>query len=164
MSESQTGYVYTLNDPRTGEPKYVGATQDPKTRLYGHEHGATSDKVKQWIDELEDEGQRPEMLVVEVTNLKELSKAEQQVISRLSQEWELLNSENAPPYTIKNTIEDYRNAPTRQNSNSKVTSQVTIDNPEMHAKKSVHSDGRIYLGREYANTDVRVTIEVLDDE
>ena len=43
-------------------------------------------------------------------------------------------------------------------------SEITIHDAEMHQRKSVDSNGRIYLGREYANTDVRVTIEVLDDE
>ena len=43
-------------------------------------------------------------------------------------------------------------------------SQVTIDNPEMHAKKAVDSNGRVYLGNDYVGKRVRVTIEVLDDE
>lgn len=99
---SETGYVYTLNDPRTGEPKYVGATKNPRTRLYGHEHGATNDDVTEWINELEQASLSPEMTLVEVTSLDDLSDAEQQVIARLSEEWELLNGEYSTPYQSQN--------------------------------------------------------------
>ena len=42
-------------------------------------------------------------------------------------------------------------------------SQVTIDNPEIHAKKAVDSNGRVYLGADYAGKSVRVTIEVIEE-
>lgn len=88
---SKTGYVYTLVDPRTGEPRYVGATKYPKRRLSGHKSGATNEDVKSWIEELESEGFEPEMFVVDVTDMNNLSESELSTIQRLAEEFELLN-------------------------------------------------------------------------
>jgi hypothetical protein len=96
---SKTGYVYTLNDPRTGEPKYVGATKNPKQRLRGHKNGSTNDDVMSWIGELESEGLDPEMMVVDVADLGELGQSELDVIERVTKEYELLNERENFGYT-----------------------------------------------------------------
>ena len=98
MSDS-TGYVYTLNDPRTGEPKYVGATKDPSSRLNSHKSGATNKEVSKWINELEKDGFEPEMLVVSVGELSELSEKESEIIERMAKEWQLLNRQLTSGYS-----------------------------------------------------------------
>ena len=88
---NEVGYVYTLNDPENGEPKYVGATKDPSNRLSGHLNGATNQDVSKWIAELEKSGKGPNMTLVRVAPLDELSNLEKEVIKQLSKEWELFN-------------------------------------------------------------------------
>lgn len=88
---SETGYVYTLVDPRTDEPKYVGATKSPKERLYSHQHGATNDDVEDWIRQLKADGVEPEMTVIRVAPIEELSEVEAEAIQMLNEEWELFN-------------------------------------------------------------------------
>jgi len=40
----------------------------------------------------------------------------------------------------------------------------TIDDPDLVEKLQVDKEGRIYLGVDYANRDVRVCVEVLENE
>jgi len=40
----------------------------------------------------------------------------------------------------------------------------TIDDPELVEKLQVDKEGRLYLGKDYASKDVRVCVEVLDNE
>lgn len=42
-------------------------------------------------------------------------------------------------------------------------SKVTIEDPEIHGTKNVDSNGRLYLGEQYANDRVRVTVELVDE-
>jgi len=91
---SETGYIYTLNDPRTGEPKYVGATsQTPKKRLRDHTKTPTNKDTREWIDELSEDGLQPIMTVVRFTDIDELNEEEKQVYKRLSEDFELLNKQ-----------------------------------------------------------------------
>lgn len=41
--------------------------------------------------------------------------------------------------------------------------QITVDDPEYVRHRTVDGDGRIYVGREYANRDFRVILEEIDD-
>ena len=101
MSDSETGYVYTLNDPRTGEPKYVGATKNPSSRLNSHKSGATNQDVTDWIDELETEGHEPEMMIVSVGELSKLGEKESRIIDRMAKEWQLLNRQSSSGYSAR---------------------------------------------------------------
>lgn len=38
----------------------------------------------------------------------------------------------------------------------------TVDDPELVEKLQVDKEGRLYLGKDLANTDVRVSVEVLE--
>jgi hypothetical protein len=91
---SETGYVYTLCDPRTDEPHYVGATQNPKQRLSQHISGNSNENVQEWISELEDVGLEPEMSLIRVAPVDELSEVEREAISNLAEEWELFNKKD----------------------------------------------------------------------
>jgi len=88
---SETGYIYTLTDPRTEEPRYVGATKEPKQRYSNHLSSPTNDDVKEWLDELEDCGLEPNMNLVRVEPMENLSEKEREIISRLAKQWDLLN-------------------------------------------------------------------------
>jgi len=96
---SETGYVYTLSDPRTGEPKYVGASKEPKRRLTEHKNGNTNEDVTEWVQDLEKVGESPNMHIVTVAPLDELSEKAQQVVERLNSDRELYNDEHYRPYT-----------------------------------------------------------------
>lgn len=55
--------IYKLIDPRTGETRYVGASQDPHARLRNHRsYGHPS--TKEWIKELSEAGVEPQLEVV----------------------------------------------------------------------------------------------------
>lgn len=95
---SETGYVYTLVDPRTDEPKYVGATKNPQKRYSVLVRNPHNDQLSAWIDELDDIGLEPYMNVVRVKPIDELSKTEAQVVEDLSQRNELLNVQLNPNY------------------------------------------------------------------
>ena len=43
-------------------------------------------------------------------------------------------------------------------------STVTIEDPEIHGEKNVDSNGRVYLGEDYAGKSIRLTVEVVVDE
>ena len=91
---SENGYIYTLNDPRTGEPKYVGATsRTPKKRLRQHTTTPTNQDTREWFEELDKDGLKPVMTVVRFTDVDELNEEEKQVYERLSTEYELLNKQ-----------------------------------------------------------------------
>jgi hypothetical protein len=38
----------------------------------------------------------------------------------------------------------------------------TVDDPELVEKLQVDKEGRLYLGKDFANNDVRVSVEVLE--
>lgn len=96
---SDLGYVYTLSDPRTGEVKYVGRTEDPHQRLESHLSSSPNGDLADWRESLQAEGLGPEMTVVAVTPAEQLRKKEAELISRLSEEWELLNKQRPRVHT-----------------------------------------------------------------
>jgi hypothetical protein len=65
-------YIYTLSCPKTGDVRYVGATQlDPRRRLNVHIYDAKKKNecaCQNWINSLLVDGLSPKMDVIEVTN------------------------------------------------------------------------------------------------
>lgn len=57
--------IYELSDPRTGRPRYVGKTKEPKTRLQSHIRLQRSGGMARWIKELSDAGLTPVFTVIE---------------------------------------------------------------------------------------------------
>jgi hypothetical protein len=90
-TDSESGCIYALVDPRTNEPKYVGATKNPKQRLTSHKHQSFNNELANWIEELSEEGYEPEMQVIRVKPIEELRDAEREMLERLADEWDLLN-------------------------------------------------------------------------
>jgi len=41
--------------------------------------------------------------------------------------------------------------------------RMEIDDPDMYIRKKVDSSGKLYLGKEYAEEEIRVTVERLED-
>jgi len=46
--------------------------------------------------------------------------------------------------------------------NRRIDVTYTVDDPELVEKLQVDKEGRLYLGKDLANTDVRVSVEVLE--
>jgi len=99
MSETDTGYVYTLSDPRSGDPKYVGATINPNQRYHAHLDNPHSEKLAAWVDELATEGLTPTMSIVQIDDVDGLATAERRVLTRIAEEHEVLNDNMNPSYT-----------------------------------------------------------------
>jgi len=146
---SETGYVYTLNNPETGEPVYVGATKQPKKRLSQHTHGNTNDDVKEWLEGLEQEGLSPEMTLIRIAPIDDLSEIERNAINRLEQEWDLLNKREGG-YSI----------PQRYYSDEgHVPAKVQIDE---RGRLTVPKGVRKQLGIDGTAADLEIDIRVLE--
>lgn len=81
---TRTWHVYTLLDPRSREVRYVGITQDTRTRLRNHTNEAKRGKDQsyrsRWIRLLLKVGLKPLMVVVE-TGTGDWAKAEKHWIA-----------------------------------------------------------------------------------
>jgi hypothetical protein len=62
--------IYSLIDPRTKLPFYVGKTNDPKIRLKSHRAGRGTTPSAVFIREIRAEGHRPEMEILELCDEK----------------------------------------------------------------------------------------------
>lgn len=76
----ETVYIYTLNDPRTDEVRYVGRTARPQERMNAHvtecvNHTHVGPRTL-WIKELWREGLTPYMVIVDEVPLAERRAAE----------------------------------------------------------------------------------------
>jgi hypothetical protein len=98
MTESETGYIYTLSDPRNDEVRYVGATKQPEQRLKSHIDHPHTDELQEWVSDLSEESQSPEMHIINVSTVSELSEKEQAALDDLSDEFALLNKQRQSGY------------------------------------------------------------------
>lgn len=97
--------IYALVDPRTGAPRYIGATQNPEDRLASHiyeaRNGPPSNRKEEWICGLTQSGGEPEMRVLERVPEEHRRSREREVIRLFSKAMpeSLLNevSTAAPP-------------------------------------------------------------------
>ena len=126
MSESETGYVYTLTDPRTDEVRYVGATKDPQRRLKCHKSNPPNDDLGAWIDELDSDGYGPEMNVINVASVGELSQKEREALDRLSDRFDLLNGQDYSGYTKPSTFNNRQHG--RLNDTDEAILREIVDN------------------------------------
>ena len=98
---SEKGVVYTLVDPRTAEPVYVGATKNPESRLQNHKHNGSNEKVQDWVGELESVGKEPYMEIIEEVSLESLADCEQKHIDSMSEDHDLFNGTQTSSYSHK---------------------------------------------------------------
>jgi len=76
-------YIYTLSDPRTNEPRYVGKTNDLSVRMKGHLKDKDRSKKTSWIKSLDNLGLKPNMEVLDVCTKATWSDTEIYWISQL---------------------------------------------------------------------------------
>ena len=62
---SSTLVIYTLSDPRTGEVRYVGKTNDPHKRYVGHINQKLRCHKTNWVQELLGQSLKPVMEILE---------------------------------------------------------------------------------------------------
>lgn len=68
-------FVYALEDPRTGKPRYVGQTTDPDARLRGHMHGPSTYNAP-WLAEVKAMGLKPVLRILATTDREHVTEVE----------------------------------------------------------------------------------------
>lgn len=76
-----TTFIYGLFDPRTNELRYIGKSNNPKTRYNGHIYKAIhilseTNHVLNWIRKLLSQGKQPKLVVLEEVSSNEWQEAE----------------------------------------------------------------------------------------
>jgi len=99
MNSEQVGYLYTLTDPRSGEVKYVGATKEPEKRFESHINRPHSEALREWIVELREADEEPEMDIVSECSTDELSEKESELIAQFGFSNNLLNGKSTSGYS-----------------------------------------------------------------
>lgn len=64
-------YIYTLADPFTGDIRYVGKTNNLKTRFYNHLKATKKNYLSSWIKNLKTKQARPIMEVIDECGLND---------------------------------------------------------------------------------------------
>jgi hypothetical protein len=78
-----TGYIYVLKDPRDGEIRYVGQTQQsPQQRLGQHKRQRIERPVGGWVNDLKGRGLQPTIEVIEEPHPERLDEREEYYIKR----------------------------------------------------------------------------------
>ena len=75
-------YIYTLAEPTTGEIRYVGKTNNLKTRFYNHLKASRKNYLSSWIKSLKSKQLKPIMEVVEECEINEWEFLERYWISQ----------------------------------------------------------------------------------
>lgn len=94
MPNNRPVHIYALLTPDGETICYVGRSIDPNARHYLHCSTATKDgtPVSAWIHSLRKQGKRPDLLILETTDLNHATEREQYWIDYLSNDGtELLN-------------------------------------------------------------------------
>ena len=59
-------YIYSLNDPETGQPRYIGKSNDPQYRLTYHiGRKEKKSKKESWIHSLKSKGLKPILEIID---------------------------------------------------------------------------------------------------
>jgi group I intron endonuclease len=85
-----TTYIYALIDPRSKEIKYIGKSNNPRSRFYNHLL-RDSGVFGKWIKELKSLGFSPELQILEEVLRDQWKERETYWIEKLSKECTLLN-------------------------------------------------------------------------
>lgn len=102
-------FLYSLNDPRSNEPKYIGITNNCERRLWYHLNDNASTKKTKWIKELKDQNLTPTINVLfQTQNVHEVISKEIEYISIYSINYELVNTtKGGEYYAIGTPIDQY---------------------------------------------------------
>lgn len=66
--EGSVTYIYSLSHPITGEVRYVGKADKPKTRLYAHMNDTSQSKKTDWIKSITDLGLKPIVEIIDTVS------------------------------------------------------------------------------------------------
>jgi hypothetical protein len=87
-----TTYIYALTDP-DGTPRYVGQSNNPKSRLASHLSSSASPAVKRWVESLREAGELPRLTILyRVPRSEKAGEAEKLFIGLLGTVNPLLNA------------------------------------------------------------------------
>lgn len=65
-------FIYALSDPRTGEVRYVGKSNNPELRAADHRRRSQSNKAKkEWVEDLRMHGLFPKLSILEIVPFSE---------------------------------------------------------------------------------------------
>jgi len=99
-------YIYGLKDPDTQEIRYIGKSNTPKTRYYGHLALHVADvnlHKKRWIAKLREDGKRPELVILEKVKDEEWEDREKWWIKYgRDQGWKLTNIAEGGSFNVVN--------------------------------------------------------------
>jgi len=90
--------IYRLIDPRNGETRYVGATENTEKRLYHHINYPHTPDLQNWIEELREEGLTPDLETEAVVERPNASDKEEELIYEYRSGKPLLNSKFVSGY------------------------------------------------------------------
>jgi hypothetical protein len=159
MSDPDMGVVYTLNDPRTDEPRYVGATKNPQFRYKRHVSDPHKEEIERWVSELDEQGMKPDMKVIDRVKVERLEKAERAAIRsyRSVPTHNLLNADSEQPYVTDRGSKD---GLFEGDTTEEVTVTVQMD---ANGRLVVPKSARRALGVSGEAAVVRVDAEVIAD-
>jgi hypothetical protein len=91
--DKQTTFIYALKCPKTGDIRYIGKSNNPKQRFYGHlrtDKTASSHKVN-WVQSLLNSGLKPVLEILEEISIKEWKEKERYYIAKYRKKYRLTN-------------------------------------------------------------------------
>ena len=95
----KTYYLYSLNDPRTNSPRYIGITCNLEQRLKEHLSDLSITKKTNWIKNLAEQGITPTIQKLkESDNVHEIIAFEIEYIAKYRVKWNLVNSTKGGEY------------------------------------------------------------------
>lgn len=95
----KTYYLYSLNDPRTNSPRYIGITCNLDQRLKEHLEDISITKKTIWIKDLLNQGVIPTIeKIKESKNVHEIIAFEIEYIAKYKKAWNLVNSTKGGEY------------------------------------------------------------------
>jgi len=135
-------FVYGLVDPMTEEIRYIGQSKEPVRRCQKHCSNPHSEGLLSWIEELQTQDQKPEVVVLEgPLNRKEAYRSEAAWIAKArDSEWPLLNIAPAPA-NVHTPPESSVKLPRRGGLPIEEVSNLTGYHPE-HVRRLVR-EGRL---------------------
>jgi hypothetical protein len=86
MSDEVTFTIYGLADPTTQRVRYVGRSSKIKARYQQHLKNPQGDRLKEWIDTLSANGQKPLMIILESASIDQAEACEQRWMDAMTEQ------------------------------------------------------------------------------
>ncbi len=92
-------FLYSLNDPKTNTPKYIGVSNNPERRFTEHLEDNSITKKTKWINSLKDGGFIPILNILKDTsNIREVLNWEIETIKEYKEIYNLVNTTSGGEY------------------------------------------------------------------